>query len=173
MCIRDSLHRQALKKKSSYPSDIRSSLCTVLAMQYKGVETSPKVVEHIKLLEKKTTLTVTTGHQLCLMTGPLYFIYKIISTIKLSQQLKKKFSDLDYVPVYWMASEDHDYEEISSFFFKGKKFQWRGIEGGAVGKIKTESLSSLLDLFKKELGDSIEGVKLKDLIEQSLSLIHI
>ena len=49
----ENLHRQALKKKSSYPADIRSSLCTVLAMQYKGIETSPKVVEHIKLLEKK------------------------------------------------------------------------------------------------------------------------
>ena len=163
----ENLYRQALKKKASYPSDIRSSLCNVLSMQYKGVETSPKVVEHIKLLEKKTTLTVTTGHQLCLMTGPLYFFYKIISTIKLSQQLKKKFSDLDFVPVYWMASEDHDYEEISSFIFKGKKFQWRRTEGGAVGKIKTESLSSLLDLFKKELGDSMDGVQLKELIERS------
>ena len=163
----ENLHRQALKKKASYPSDIRSSLCTVLAMQYQGVETSPKVVEHIKLLQKNTTLTVTTGHQLCLMTGPLYFIYKIISTIKLSQQLKKKFSDLDFVPVYWMASEDHDFEEISSFIFKGKKFQWKSNFGGAVGKIKTEGLSSLLDLFKKELGDSIDGVELRELIERS------
>ena len=163
----ENLHRQALKKKVSYPSDIRSSLCTVLAEQYQGVETSTKVVEHIKLLEKNTTLTVTTGHQLCLMTGPLYFIYKIISTIKLSQQLKKKFSDLDFVPVYWMASEDHDYEEISSFIFKGKKFQWRSSVGGVVGKIKTESLSSLLYLFKRELGGSIDGVELRGLIERS------
>ena len=109
----ENLYRQALKKKESYPSDIRSSLCNVLAMQYKGVETSPKVVEHIKLLEKKTTLTVTTGHQLCLMTGPLYFFYKIISTIKLSQQLKKKFSDFDFVPVYWMASEAVSYTHLT------------------------------------------------------------
>ena len=161
------LHRQALQKKATYPLDIRSSLCTVLTEQYHGVDTSPKVVEHIKLLQNKTTLTVTTGHQLSLMTGPLYFIYKIISTIKLSQQLKKKFSDLDFVPVYWMASEDHDFEEIRSFIFKGKKFQWNTNAAGAVGKIKTESLTPLLDLFKKELGDSIDGVELRNLIERS------
>ena len=163
----ENLNRQAVQKKAAYPSDIRSSLCTVLAEQYHGVETSPKVVEYIKLLQNKTTLTVTTGHQLCLMTGPLYFIYKIISTIKLSQQLKKKFSDFDFVPVYWMASEDHDFKEISSFIFKGKKFQWNTNAGGVVGKIQTESLTSLLDLFKKELGDGIDAIELRKLIERS------
>ena len=74
----------------------------------------------------------------------LFFIYKIISTIKLSQQLNRKFSDFDFVPVFWMASEDHDFEEISSFVFRGKKFQWNTKSGGAIGKIQTRSFSSFI-----------------------------
>ena len=72
------------------------------------------------------------------MTGPLYFIYKIISTIKLSQQLNRKFSDFDFVPVFWMASEDHDFEEISSFVFRGKKFQWNTNQVVQLEKFKQE-----------------------------------
>ena len=58
------------------------------------------------------------------MTGPLYFIYKIITAVKLSMELNKKYSKVKFVPVYWMASEDHDFEEISCFTHKGKNFKW-------------------------------------------------
>ena len=54
------------------------------------------------------------------MTGPLYFIYKIVSTIKLCRQLNEQSPDLNFVPIYWMATEDHDFEEISAFIFRGK-----------------------------------------------------
>ncbi|HCD87500.1 MAG TPA: bacillithiol biosynthesis cysteine-adding enzyme BshC, partial [Algoriphagus sp.] len=59
------------------------------------------------------TFTVTTGHQLNLFTGPLYFIYKIVSTIKLAEELNKAYPNQHFVPVYWMASEDHDFDEIN------------------------------------------------------------
>ena len=163
----ENLKSQALQKKATYNSNIRKTLCNVLAEQYKEIDCTSKVAEHIKLLKKQTTLTVTTGHQLCLMTGPLYFIYKIISTIKLSQQLNRKFSDFDFVPVFWMASEDHDFEEISSFVFRGKKFQWNTKSGGAIGKIQTRSLAPLLDLFDKELGVGMDADVLRKIIEQS------
>lgn len=163
----ENLYRQALEKKSAYNNEIRATLCSVLNEQYQGIESFPKVVKNLNLLKKQSTLTVTTGHQLCLMTGPLYFIYKIISAIKLSLQLKKKYSDLDFVPVYWMASEDHDFQEISAFIFNGKKFQWNTNSGGAVGEINTESLASLLALFKKELGSSLDAKALKELIALS------
>ena len=78
---------------------------------------SSSVAENLQLIENENTLTVTTGHQLCLMTGPLYFIYKIVSTIKLCRQLKEQSPDLNFVPIYWMATEDHDFEEISAFIF--------------------------------------------------------
>jgi bacillithiol synthase len=163
----ENLYQQALKKKKVYPLQIRKTLCDRLRYQYSTVEMSSPVNENLQLLKNENTLTVTTGHQLCLMTGPLYFIYKIVSTIKLSRQLKEQFPDLDFIPIYWMASEDHDFEEIRAFIFQGKKFQWNSDYGGAVGKIKTQSLKPLLDLFKQELGSSINVNTLKTLIEKS------
>ena len=67
------------------------------------------------MLANKNTFTVTTGHQLNLFTGPLYFLYKIVSAINLAARLKKEFPKDNFVPVYWMATEDHDFEEIQYF----------------------------------------------------------
>ena len=136
----ENLYHQASTKKGFYPSETRKTLCKTLYYQYTGLDVGTEVTENLQLLENDNTFTVTTGHQLCLMTGPLYFIYKIVSTIKLCRQLKEKNSDLNFVPVYWMATEDHDFEEISSFIFRGKKFKWNNEVGCAVGKIKTRSL---------------------------------
>jgi len=163
----ENLYQQASTKKGVYPSETRKTLCETLHQQYTGLDLGTAVTENLQLLENDNTLTVTTGHQLCLMTGPLYFIYKIISTIKLCRQLKEKYSNLDFVPVYWMATEDHDFEEISSFVFRRKKFKWNNESSGAVGKIKTKSLVSLLNLFKQELGNHINAANLKNLIEES------
>jgi len=161
------LYQQALKKKKVFPLQIRKTLCESLYRQYSNIEMSSSVAKNLQKLENENTLTVTTGHQLCLMTGPLYFIYKIVSAIKLCRQLKDQYPNLNFVPIYWMATEDHDFEEISAFIFRGKKFQWNADSGGAVGKIKTKSLKSLLDLFKQELGRSIKAKALKVLIERS------
>ena len=161
------LYQQSLKKKKAFSPRIRKTLCDTLNQQYRDIEMSSPVAENLQLLENENTLTVTTGHQLCLMTGPLYFIYKIVSTIKLCRQLNDKYPDLDFVPIYWMATEDHDFEEISSFIFQGKKFRWNTKSVGAVGKIKTQSLKPLLDLFKQELGSSINANALKALIKKS------
>ena len=75
-----------------------------------------------------------TGHQLNLFTGPVFFLYKIITAIKLSAALKKAYPKYSFIPVYWMATEDHDFEEINHFNFKGKKIRWNREAGGGVGK---------------------------------------
>ena len=163
----ETLYRQAHKKKKVFKAEIRKTLCESLVRQYQGMELELLVAENLQKLRDQNTLTITTGHQLCLMTGPLYFIYKIVSAIKLSQQLNAKYPDLDFVPLYWMASEDHDFEEISAFIFRGKKFQWNAQGGGAVGRIDTQSLDALLSLFKQELGTHIHATALKEIIEKS------
>ena len=69
----------------------------------------------------------------------------------------------DFVPVYWMASEDHDFEEISHFSFKGKKFQWEHPNsGGKVGNLSLDSLQSILDLLTKELPESESEINSKN-----------
>ncbi len=72
-----------------------------------------QVPENVAKLSEEHTYTITTGHQLCLMAGPLYVIYKILSIIKLTQQLNAQPGKAQYVPVFWMASEDHDFLEVN------------------------------------------------------------
>ena len=84
-----------------------------LSQQYSLIETTDSVTCNIQSLLHENTFTVATGHQLCLFTGPLYFIYKIITTINLSEQLKLEYPEYNFVPIYWMASEDHDFDEVN------------------------------------------------------------
>ena len=117
----------------------RSLLVQVLEDQYQGLSNIP----NLKSLEDPNTFTVTTGHQLNLFTGPLYVIFKIISTINLARQLKKAYPDYNFVPVYWMASEDHDWDEINHFHLFGKKIQWNTDQKGPVGRFDISGLTSI------------------------------
>ena len=114
-------------------------LSKVLMDQYKGISEIKKVSDNIKSIEDVNTYTVTTGHQLNIFTGPLYVIYKIVSTIKLTQELNNTYPDKHYVPVYWMASEDHDFKEIQSFQAFGKNYTWDINPTGAVGKNRSQN----------------------------------
>ncbi len=145
----------------------REVLVSELEKQYANFEVSNATKNHIKLLNSSNTFTVTTGHQLNLFTGPLYFIYKIISTINLCKQLKKEYPNHDFVPIYWMATEDHDFEEINYFNFKNKKIQWKRESSGPVGRLSTEGLKEVLSQFSNEVGTSENANYLKELFEKS------
>ena len=123
----------------------RELLSKELEFQYKSIDTSSVVNGNIKSIMSDNTFTVTTGHQLNIFTGPLYVIYKIISVIKLSRMLSQKYPKYKFVPVYWMASEDHDFEEIKSFHSNGKTYSWDIESKGPVGNLNTESLKNILD----------------------------
>ena len=94
----------------------------------------------VELIKSQNTFTITTGHQLCLATGPLYFIYKIASAINLCSKLKKRYPQYNFVPVYWMATEDHDFEEINHIHIFNKKTTWNKDVEGATGRISTAGI---------------------------------
>ena len=132
-----------------------------LDKQYENFETSSLVKKNIKSVLSDNTFTVTTGHQLNIFTGPMYIIYKIISVIKLSQNLSKKYPKYKFVPIYWMASEDHDFEEIKSFHSNGKTYTWDIKSKGPVGNLNTETLKNIFtenisipDFFKDAYSSS-------------------
>ena len=102
-----------------------------------------------------------------MFTGPLYFLYKIISTINLTKELKEKHPENDFVPIYWMATEDHDFEEINYFNFKGRKFRWNAASTGPVGRLSTEGLSDFFEIYKQELGAGKNAETIKTLFEAS------
>ncbi len=144
----------------------RQVLVNSLQNQYQNFETSETTLNNIKLLNENNTFTITTGHQLNLFTGPLYFLYKIISTINLCEQLKTVYPNQNFVPIYWMATEDHDFEEINHFWFKGKKVSWQKASSGPVGRLSTEGLETVFEHFSSELGLGENAAFLKDLFQK-------
>ncbi|MFC3812017.1 bacillithiol biosynthesis cysteine-adding enzyme BshC [Lacihabitans lacunae] len=124
----------------------RKELVSALKNQYIN-QTIPNGVE---LLASDDTFCVTTGHQLNIFTGPLYVVFKIISTINLAKKLKETYPNKNFVPVYWMATEDHDFEEIASFSLFGQKHTWETTQTGAVGKMDPRELASVLDALKEK-----------------------
>ncbi|WP_345109111.1 bacillithiol biosynthesis cysteine-adding enzyme BshC [Hymenobacter algoricola] len=145
---------QLEEKKASYQPAARQRLVAALREQYARVQNvNPAVGANIDLLEKDSTFTVVTGHQLNLFTGPLYFVYKIASAVKLCRQLKEKYPHYDFVPVYWMATEDHDFAEINHFQLFNKRYAWDAAEtGGPVGRLKLDGLAGqLLDQLPADI----------------------
>ncbi|MFB9056431.1 bacillithiol biosynthesis cysteine-adding enzyme BshC [Mariniflexile ostreae] len=158
---------QMEEKKQSFQNKTRTTLVSVLTKQYQSLDASKLTLENINRLQSENTFTITTGHQLNLFTGPLYFLYKIVSTINLSKTLKNEHPEFDFVPIYWMATEDHDFEEINFFNFKGKKIRWNRKSKGAVGDLSTEDLEPVFELFSKDLGGSANAEYIKSLFKKS------
>ena len=156
---------QITEKQKSFSSTARITLQNVLNEQYKDLTVAELVATNIKSLANEKTFTITTGHQLNILTGPLYFIYKIVSVINACKKLKEVYPKYHFVPVYWMASEDHDFEEISYFKLHGKKYTWHTDQKGAVGRFDPKSIESLL----KELPGDISVFKNAYTKHQSLS----
>ena len=165
--------KQVIEDKSKENIN-RKLLVEVITEQYAkgGINCHPGLPgglqSTINSLENKNTYTVCTGHQLCLFTGPLYFIYKIITTINLAEELKKHFPDFNFVPVYWMASEDHDFEEVSSINVFGKKVSWNNpTVKGAVGRLNPESINVVIDELKTIIGESQNALELIELFKDA------
>lgn len=132
------------EKSQSFPLKNREVLVSTLQKQYQKLTSPETVSKNISALSDPKTFTVTTGHQLNIFTGPLYFIYKIVTVINACKKLKEKYPEYHFVPVYWMASEDHDYDEIKYFRLYGKKYVWETDQKGAVGRFNTEGFDKLL-----------------------------
>lgn len=142
---------QIEEKSRSYSFSNRKILVDVLDKQYAGLDTTDLVKNNLLALREKNTFTVTTGHQLNIFTGPLYFIYKIVTVINACKELEKKYPHYQFVPVYWMASEDHDYDEIKYFRLYGKKYTWETDQTGAVGRFDTKSIEKLFEIIPGDI----------------------
>lgn len=136
-----------LKQKQAFPAENRQALVQVLEKQYANLSNKPD----FSVLASPNTFTVTTGHQLNIFTGPLYVIYKMVTTINLARRLKQAYPDYNFVPVYWMASEDHDFDEINHFRLFGQKHVWQTEQRGAVGRMNPRELKTLFEQIPEKL----------------------
>ena len=122
----------------------REVLYHSLVRQYGSMEIPVEVKSNLERLREPDCFTVVTGHQLNIFTGPLYFIYKIVACINAARALSSANPGIRIVPVYWMASEDHDSEEIDHFRLFGKTYRWQHEQQGPVGRFDTAALAELL-----------------------------
>ena len=141
---------QSIAARANFKTD-RKLLVELLQKQYDVLATKsanaiqPAVKANIDLLLKENTFVITTAHQPNIFTGPLYFFYKIIHAVQLAADLQTKYPDNNFVPVYYMGSEDADIEEVGSFVLGGAKHHWITKQTGPVGRMKVDdALVSLM-----------------------------
>lgn len=157
---------KAIEERKKFPVQ-RNMLVDVLLEQNKDFLIANGLAETIQFLKSESTFTVTTGHQLGIAGGPLFFIYKIITTIKLAKQLNEKCSNEKFVPVFWMASEDHDFAEIASIHVFNNKLTWNNSDAtGACGELATDSLHQLIEELKKINGESANAIELNKILSE-------
>ena len=102
------IFKNILEKRSYLSADISQ----IISNQYSKINKSETTEGNIKKLSDKKTLAIVTGQQLGILGGPLYTFYKIITAIKLSRFLSERYNDYNFVPVFWLEGDDHDFNEV-------------------------------------------------------------
>jgi len=157
--------KEAIAKRNNFKTD-RSLLVKVLEAQYASANTSPQVKKNIESLSSPNTFTLCTAHQPNIFTGHLYFIFKILHTIKLAEHLNVLLPENNFVPVFYMGSEDADLEELGHIYINGQKYEWETKQTGAVGKMKVdEPFIKLIEQVSGQLNISSHGEELLQLVK--------
>ncbi|MBL6607027.1 MAG: bacillithiol biosynthesis cysteine-adding enzyme BshC [Flavobacteriaceae bacterium] len=160
---------QIQEKSQSFLPSSRAKLVQALIGQYQDFSLNESFDQRIKLaiqaLSGEKTFTVTTGHQLNLFTGPLYFLYKIFGAINLAEQYTAQNPGYRFLPVFWMASEDHDFEEIAHFRTGAHKINWPKQGAGPVGRLMCTDLDEVLNTLDKLWGGTVIGHSMLNLFK--------
>ena len=156
----------AISAREAFPTN-RNLLVGELVKQYSGVITSKAVTDNISLLAKENTFTLCTAHQPVIFTGTLYFIYKILHIIKLAETFKEQFPDKNFVPVFYMGSEDADLDELGKLYMGTEKLTWDAGQKGAVGRMHTKGLATIIDRLEGEISIHPYGKQLIQLFRNT------
>jgi bacillithiol biosynthesis cysteine-adding enzyme BshC len=128
----------------AFPQETRKLLHRLLDEQTRSATFHPEQEKSLEKLAADNCLTVSCGHQLCIGGGPQYMLFKILSTIRLAEELQQRFPEQPFVPVFWMAGEDHDIDEIRQLSFFGREYSLN-IEGsGPCGRLSTAGIAAQL-----------------------------
>ncbi|MBC8033350.1 MAG: bacillithiol biosynthesis cysteine-adding enzyme BshC [Chitinophagaceae bacterium] len=155
----------AIKEREKFGVD-RNLLVTELKRQYEGTPLSKEVENNISSLLRENTFTIVTAHQPNIFTGYLYYFYKIIHTVKLSEKLQNHFPDYNFVPVFYMGSEDADFDELGSIYLEGEKITWDTNQKGAVGRMSPRGLEKIISRISGELSIFEYGSELIALLKE-------
>lgn len=158
----ENVFNKVIKKDTS----VTSNLVQIIKDQYSHYSPSEKTKNNIEKINQSNAITIFTGQQLGLVGGPLYTIYKIFTAIKLSEYLSDKFTDYNFVPIFWLAGDDHDFEEVANLEFVDKEnkikkvfyydFDHKELNKGSIGNLV---FNNYINEFKNEIKNSIRSTE--------------
>ncbi len=130
---------RAAAKEVRLDAGTRSAVVEVLRAQNRKMGSDAEVEKNIDRLGNGA-VAIVTGQQVSLFSGPAYSIYKALDAIRWAKKLTR--SGIDAVPIFWMATEDHDLAEANQAFFRERYgiarlelLLEKEVEGGSVGRI--------------------------------------
>ena len=151
----------------------RGELAEILARQNRAFGCSEPTMANIQRLSEPGTFAIVTGQQVGLFSGPAFTLYKALTTVRLAQSLTEQ--GLPCVPVFWLATEDHDLEEVSQVTTLDEEFNVvplrdsgnRPSPRSPVGEVRhTAEIVAALDQLETVLPDGeSRSLLLKDLRE--------
>jgi bacillithiol biosynthesis cysteine-adding enzyme BshC len=141
--------KSAISERKKFTTN-RKLLVAQFEDQYKNQNDCELVKANIRALLSENTFTICTAHQPNIFTGHLYFIYKILHVIKVANALKSELPEYNFVPVFFVGSEDADLEELNHVVIDGEKYEWQTKQTGAVGRMKVDD--DLIRLIEKIAG---------------------
>jgi uncharacterized protein YllA (UPF0747 family) len=154
----------AIIQREKFPTD-RHLLVKSLETQYADLPIHDTVKKNLESLSDKNTFTVTTAHQPAIFTGTLYFIYKILHTIKIAKTLSAHYPKRHFVPVFFMGSEDADLDELGNIYLDNEKLTWDTKQIGAVGRMSMAGLEPIIERIEGEFAGDPFGPELINLLK--------
>jgi len=152
----------------------RKDLVSILTRQNIHFGADETILRNIKSLEQPESFVISTGHQVGLFTGPLYTIYKAITTIKLAKRVSDE-SGLPVVPVFWMAADDHDFAEINHVFVSPSEMGPQKLElrsddpndrRSAASRLLGRDIKTLVDQYAAFIPDGLHKREVIDCLNQ-------
>ncbi|NRA12649.1 MAG: bacillithiol biosynthesis cysteine-adding enzyme BshC [Crocinitomicaceae bacterium] len=176
----EAFENQMNLKQESFSNDSRKLLQKALLAQNSESKLCDASQANLNSLSDENTFTITTGHQLSLFTGPLFFVVKILHVIKMCNELQAKHPNKKFIPVYWMATEDHDFEEIQSCNLFNQKITWESDQKGPVGRFDVDDFEEVREklngLFSNhedsEMSKVLASYKGKNFAEMTRNLVN-
>ena len=158
--------KAAIENRKKFNTN-RQLLVEQFTNQYKVFNDCDAVKANIQKLSDENTFTICTAHQPNIFTGHLYFVYKILHTIKLADSLKKELPEYNFVPVFFVGSEDADLEELNHIVVDSEKYEWETEQTGAVGRMKVDiNLLKLIEKMSGRLSVEKHGKELIELLKK-------
>lgn len=156
-----------------------AELKSIIEKQYSAKSPSKLTQKNIESIDAEKTIAVVTGQQLGILGGPLYTFYKIITAVKLCKHLKQEYDDYNFIPVFWLEGDDHDFDEVRSMKIIDTANNLKNItyedgldeetNRGSVAKIELNN--NIYDFFN-ELNESLRDTEFKKDLLDSLKKVY-